>query len=106
MRLLFSLFFFFKQKTAYEIPKRDWSSDVCSSDLNEIYLLAADPNRQRIQRIVLATFWSEPVAEAEEVLLVDGIQHRDGCPLDNLVLQGRDCERALFSVRLRYVGSA
>src|ERR1043166_3768731 len=28
-----SSFFFFKQKTAYEIPKRDWSSDVCSSDL-------------------------------------------------------------------------
>ena len=27
---------FFKQKTAYEIPKRDWSSDVCSSDLNEL----------------------------------------------------------------------
>jgi len=26
-------FFFFKQKTAYEIPRRDWSSDVCSSDL-------------------------------------------------------------------------
>src|ERR1043166_6669642 len=29
----FKDFFFFKQKTAYEIPKRDWSSDVCSSDL-------------------------------------------------------------------------
>src|SRR5690606_40954071 len=27
------LFFFFKQKTAYEIS-RDWSSDVCSSDLS------------------------------------------------------------------------
>src|SRR5216117_4104310 len=26
-------FFFFKQKTAYEIRKGDWSSDVCSSDL-------------------------------------------------------------------------
>src|ERR1044071_221433 len=26
-------FFFFKQKTAYEISTRDWSSDVCSSDL-------------------------------------------------------------------------
>src|SRR5213594_2539614 len=26
------LFFFFKQKTAYEISVRDWSSDVCSSD--------------------------------------------------------------------------
>ena len=27
------LFFFFKQKTAYEIYQCDWSSDVCSSDL-------------------------------------------------------------------------
>ena len=30
---LFCLFFFFKQKTAYEIGTGDWSSDVCSSDL-------------------------------------------------------------------------
>ena len=30
------LFFFFKQKTAYEIVSRDWSSDVCSSDLREL----------------------------------------------------------------------
>ncbi len=28
-------FFFFKQKTAYEIPGSDWSSDVCSSDLKK-----------------------------------------------------------------------
>ena len=28
-------FFFFKQKTAYEMCGRDWSSDVCSSDLNQ-----------------------------------------------------------------------
>ena len=28
-------FFFFKQKTAYEIVVSDWSSDVCSSDLAE-----------------------------------------------------------------------
>ena len=27
------IFFFFKQKTAYEIYQCDWSSDVCSSDL-------------------------------------------------------------------------
>ena len=31
--LIFLLFFFFKQKTAYEIKECDWSSDVCSSDL-------------------------------------------------------------------------
>src|SRR3546814_9213788 len=29
----FFLFFFFKQKTAYEMRISDWSSDVCSSDL-------------------------------------------------------------------------
>src|SRR3546814_1597332 len=30
---LFIIFFFFKQKTAYEMRISDWSSDVCSSDL-------------------------------------------------------------------------
>src|SRR3546814_11478132 len=30
---LVSVFFFFKQKTAYEMRISDWSSDVCSSDL-------------------------------------------------------------------------
>src|SRR3546814_1918372 len=30
----FFLFFFFKQKTAYEMRISDWSSDVCSSDLD------------------------------------------------------------------------
>src|SRR3546814_4624459 len=29
------MFFFFKQKTAYEMRISDWSSDVCSSDLHE-----------------------------------------------------------------------
>src|SRR3546814_5328765 len=30
------LFFFFKQKTAYEMRISDWSSDVCSSDLQQL----------------------------------------------------------------------
>src|SRR3546814_1335270 len=30
---MFYVFFFFKQKTAYEMRISDWSSDVCSSDL-------------------------------------------------------------------------
>src|SRR3546814_12353324 len=30
------LFFFFKQKTAYEMRISDWSSDVCSSDLQPL----------------------------------------------------------------------
>src|SRR3546814_4884628 len=36
------VFFFFKQKTAYEMRISDWSSDVCSSDL----LLAASRKRK------------------------------------------------------------
>src|SRR3546814_1939964 len=32
--LLSAFFFFFKQKTAYEMRISDWSSDVCSSDLH------------------------------------------------------------------------
>src|SRR3546814_5986116 len=31
---LYFVFFFFKQKTAYEMRISDWSSDVCSSDLH------------------------------------------------------------------------
>src|SRR3546814_4095060 len=31
--ILCMFFFFFKQKTAYEMRISDWSSDVCSSDL-------------------------------------------------------------------------
>src|SRR3546814_4184697 len=34
----FVSFFFFKQKTAYEMRISDWSSDVCSSDL-DLHLL-------------------------------------------------------------------
>src|SRR3546814_4583837 len=30
---IYFIFFFFKQKTAYEMRISDWSSDVCSSDL-------------------------------------------------------------------------
>src|SRR3546814_6125400 len=38
-------FFFFKQKTAYEMRISDWSSDVCSSDL----VVAADAVAARVQ---------------------------------------------------------
>src|SRR3546814_6175182 len=35
------MFFFFKQKTAYEMRISDWSSDVCSSDLVAVGTAAA-----------------------------------------------------------------
>ncbi len=45
----------------------------------------------------------EPIAEPEEVFLVDGIQHSSGRSLDDLVLKGCDRERALPPVRFRNV---
>src|ERR1043166_6366677 len=44
--------FFFKQKTAYEIPKRDWSSDVCSSDLYRFTKPHRLTGRRRQERVV------------------------------------------------------
>src|SRR3546814_2285302 len=38
----FVVFFFFKQKTAYEMRISDWSSDVCSSDLGNWVACDAD----------------------------------------------------------------
>src|SRR3546814_9317162 len=40
------LFFFFKQKTAYEMRISDWSSDVCSSDLPDDVALACGAVRR------------------------------------------------------------
>ena len=45
-RIIFG-FFFFKQKTAYEISSRDWSSDVCSSDLPTSEVSAEPPIARR-----------------------------------------------------------
>src|SRR3546814_8971202 len=46
-------FFFFKQKTAYEMRIRDWSSDVCSSDL---YTESGSKARARPPRTKLLGF--------------------------------------------------
>src|SRR3546814_3622090 len=49
---VYCLFFFFKQKTAYEMRISDWSSDVCSSDLDPGRPVAtgAAPSRPRESR--------------------------------------------------------
>src|SRR3546814_13833803 len=46
--IIILLFFFFKQKTAYEMRISDWSSDVCSSDLG--LRPANSPNYSRQRR--------------------------------------------------------
>src|ERR1044071_10070653 len=44
--------FVFKQKTAYEISTRDWSSDVCSSDLQALGSPRVPWHDSRTKRIV------------------------------------------------------
>src|SRR3546814_6006413 len=44
--MLLVFFFFFKQKTEYEMLISDWSSDVCSSDLEA----AADARQPRLRQ--------------------------------------------------------
>src|SRR5436190_3064004 len=56
---------------------------------------------QRVQRLVLASSWSEPVREAEKVRFIDGVQHLDRSALDELVFQRCHSERSLPPVGLR-----
>src|SRR3546814_15202045 len=44
-------FFFFKQKTAYEMRISDWSSDVCSSDLISLPSRARSDARGDVDRL-------------------------------------------------------
>src|SRR3546814_6538110 len=55
--LCFVFFFFFKQKTAYEMRISDWSSDVCSSDLTDPYLLIQySPTTKQVFTVPLVIF--------------------------------------------------
>src|SRR3546814_13170423 len=56
-------FFFFKQKTAYEMRISDWSSDVCSSDLASRHRTSTtasvrDVRDTMLEGIGLAAIWS------------------------------------------------
>src|SRR3546814_9736020 len=62
--VVFVCFFFFKQKTAYEMRISDWSSDVCSSDLIEpVPKISSD-------RINRAREWPPTLCEDEPVFAV------------------------------------
>src|SRR3546814_2581267 len=63
--LCVSYFFFFKQKTAYEMRISDWSSDVCSSDLRPNpgtrEKATHDPSRAAAcHSHAIAALWSTP----------------------------------------------
>src|SRR3546814_2182120 len=74
--VLVSFFFFFKQKTAYEMRISDWSSDVCSSDLIAGKLAALECAHDRIAIGQLAARGVDQIGtalEALERLVVDHV---------------------------------
>src|SRR3546814_1923328 len=46
-------FFFFKQKTAYEMRISDWSSDVCSSDLEQLDTVGGVGEQQLARDVIV-----------------------------------------------------
>ena len=60
---VFVFVFFFKQKTAYEIRPRDWSSDVCSSDLlmKEVVVGLLNGAGWALVIAVTAAFWFDDI---------------------------------------------
>src|SRR3546814_3104313 len=56
------LVFFFKQKTAYERRIRDWSSDVCSSDLSPSMTVQLD-SPQGNTAAQQSSVWSQPQSD-------------------------------------------
>src|SRR3546814_4128577 len=66
-------FFFFKQKTAYEMRISDWSSDVCSSDLGLLsFVLPASAAAQGAPIIVTGTGLPDtPATPAYAMQIID-----------------------------------
>src|SRR3546814_2599009 len=66
------LFFFFKQKTAYEMRISDWSSDVCSSDLpvGDVAEAGDDREDQIEGADVLMVGRAEPTQEETRLVVV------------------------------------
>src|SRR3546814_8378867 len=58
--------FFFKQKTAYEMRISDWSSDVCSSDLQKRYEAAPEGHEAKDGDQVVMDFVGKVDGEAFE----------------------------------------
>ena len=71
-------FFFFKQKTAYEIYQCDWSSDVCSSDL--LLTHGVGPMRKYSIGIELLDLDdpSRIIGKLDEPILVPTSEEREG----------------------------
>src|SRR3546814_16690424 len=92
------LFFFFKQKTAYEMRISDWRSDVCSSDL----VTLDSALRPAQSRFTLGPFQLVADAPLTAPLTVSGTLQRAGPGYDLAGVLGLDGGQALVDLSGRY----
>src|SRR3546814_1650075 len=113
------MFFFFKQKTAYEMRISDWSSDVCSSDLHVGFPATIGAQKGPVDGDNAGVFFDRHDQRRRERLrgtrpaLAAGIEARvdavgdDGSSLAQIAIRERagegfgvapDCERKLVEV--------
>src|SRR3546814_3791405 len=81
----FVVFFFCKQKTAYEMRISDWSSDVCSSDLHEVDM-AVKSLGHRVEGTVHAGLVFD--IAGHDGLGADALGQRTDAALEGLALVG------------------
>src|SRR3546814_12588901 len=97
------MFFFFKQKTAYEMRISDWSSDVCSSDLAAGAVVA-----QGAQHVELAI--AQGVVLRRLVRIVLGLEQRGlrgaagGGPAEPVVARAPHQRAIAAPLRPRFAG--
>src|SRR3546814_9205019 len=99
-------FFFFKQKTAYEMRISDWSSDVCSSDLREFELVVSRVERHEQVEHLVEHFLRAPVGPVDLVDHDNRAQaQRQRLAGDELGLRHRSEERRVGKERVSTVRS-
>src|SRR3546814_16961071 len=87
-------FFFFKQKTAFEVRISDWSSDVCSSDLIDdiAYMKAMIPHHS----MAILTSERAQIRDPEVRLLADRI-------IDSQVREIHEMKRLIAELKVHPV---
>src|ERR1035438_6627964 len=70
-----------------------------------VHLFPHESNPQRIQRMMRAAPWSEPIREPLEVLFINLVQDCHHPLLDDFVLKGGDAQGPLSSICFGNVGS-
>src|SRR3546814_7673159 len=86
------VFFFFKQKTAYEMRISDWSSDVCSSDL---------AGELVVHHLGTVAGDLEGLVHDLGAVVPDRARGQFHAVADDVVLVGQDIERILGLQRLQ-----